>query len=72
MKFPTYQYIQQVKAPILILQGTDDGVVPYSNASRLKPLLKAADKFETIEEGSHNDLTTFPAYQAAIDSVLKY
>lgn len=72
MKFPTYQYIQQVKAPILILQGTDDGVVPYSNASRLKPLLKAADKFETIEGGSHNDLTKFPVYQAAIDSVLKY
>lgn len=71
MKFPTYQYIRQVRAPVLILQGTDDGVVPYSNASRLKKHLKPEDRFITIENGSHNDLTNFPLYKQVIDSVFK-
>lgn len=70
MEFPTYRYIPMVKAPILIFQGTDDGVVPYSNAVRLQPLLKHADKFIRIEDGSHNDLTRYPLYQKTLDSVL--
>lgn len=72
MEFPTYQYLPRVLAPILIVQGTDDGVVPYSNASRLKPLLKAGDRFVTIEGGSHNDLTQYDQYQKSIDSVLHH
>lgn len=70
MEFPSYRYIQNVRAPILILQGTDDGVVPYSNAEKLKPLLKEDDVFLTIEGGSHNDLTNYPSYQQAMDSLL--
>jgi alpha-beta hydrolase superfamily lysophospholipase len=72
MKIPTNEYISLVKAPILIVQGTDDGVVPYSNASRLKPLLKPSDFFVTIEGGSHNDLTKYEQYHKSLDSVLHH
>ena len=48
-KIPTYEYLQKVIAPVTILHGTADGVIPYSNAARLKPFLKPADKFITIE-----------------------
>ncbi|HEY4205422.1 MAG TPA: alpha/beta fold hydrolase [Puia sp.] len=55
-KFTTYEHLPKVTAPITIFHGTGDGLVPYSNASRLKPLLKEGDEFITIEGGSHNDL----------------
>ncbi len=69
-EIPTYDFLPKVAAPILILQGTDDGVVPYSNAAKLKPLLKSGDRFISIEGGSHNDLSSYPAYRTALDSVL--
>jgi alpha-beta hydrolase superfamily lysophospholipase len=70
-KVPTWQYMQQVTAPVTIFHGTDDGVVRYSNAQRLKPFLKPSDEFITIEGGSHNNLATYPVYQQKLDSLLK-
>ena len=68
--FQTNEYLTQVTAPIVIFQGTNDGVVPYSNAERLKPLLKKDDEFVTIEEGSHNNLNDFKIYHSKLDSLL--
>jgi alpha-beta hydrolase superfamily lysophospholipase len=68
--FPAYQYIEKVTAPVVIFQGTRDGIVPYSNASMLKPLLKPGDAFESIEGGTHNDLTEFSLYRQKLDSLL--
>lgn len=70
-KIPTYQFIEQVVAPIVIFHGTGDGVIPYRNAKRLKEFLKPQDKFITIEKGEHNDLTGFDLYKNSIDSLLR-
>ncbi len=69
-KIPQYQYLRKVTAPVSIFHGTDDGVIPYSHASRLKEVLKPGDEFITIPGGSHNDLNTFPLFQRKIDSLL--
>jgi pimeloyl-ACP methyl ester carboxylesterase len=69
-ELPTYKYLTTVSAPITILQGTDDGLVTYDNAKRLKPLLKQADEFITIQGGSHNDLYQFKEMISKLDSVL--
>jgi hypothetical protein len=69
-QFPTYQYLPMVKAPITILHGTDDGVIRYSNASKLIPLLKKEDRFVTIEGGSHNNLSDYPIFQQTIKEVI--
>ncbi|UYQ92012.1 lysophospholipase [Chitinophaga horti] len=50
-KFPTYQYLPEVAEPVVIFHGTNDRVVPYASADKLKPLLKPADEFVTIEGG---------------------
>jgi alpha-beta hydrolase superfamily lysophospholipase len=68
--FPTYSHLTAVTAPITIFQGTADWMVPYGNASRLKPLLKRGDEFVTIEGGGHNDLHDFPLFREKLDSVL--
>lgn len=70
-KIPTWQYMQQVTAPVTIFHGTGDGVIRYSNAQRLIPFLKPVDQFVTIEDGSHNNLSEYPVYQQKLDSLLK-
>ncbi|GAO44933.1 alpha/beta hydrolase [Flavihumibacter petaseus] len=69
-QLPTYEYLPRVIAPVTIFQGTDDGVVPYSNAKKLQPLLKSKDTFITINGGSHNDLANFPAFREGLEAIL--
>jgi uncharacterized protein len=68
--FPNDEYLQQVTAPVVIFQGTDDGLVPYNNASMLKGVLKSNDEFVTIQGGAHNNLNEFPVYHQKLDSLL--
>lgn len=70
-KIPTHEYLQDIKCPITIFHGTADGVIPYSNASRLKKVLKPADEFITIEGGSHHNLLKFPLCVQKLDSLLQ-
>lgn len=70
-KIPTHRYLQNVNAPITIFHGTDDDVIRYKNASRLKPFLKSGDEFVTIQDGGHNDLFKFKKMISKLDSLLK-
>jgi uncharacterized protein len=69
--FPTNEFLPSVTAPVAIFQGTADGLIPLSNAERLKSLLKPGDEFIPIEGGSHNDLADFPLFHQKLDSLLK-
>lgn len=68
--FPTNEYLPAVTAPITIFQGDEDRTVPYSNASRLKPLLKKGDEFVTVPGAGHNDLRDQTLFREKLDSVL--
>jgi alpha-beta hydrolase superfamily lysophospholipase len=70
-KMPTHDYLTKVTAPVSIFHGTDDGVVPYFNAARLKNVLKSTDEFITVEEGAHTNLYGFPLVQKKLDSLLQ-
>jgi alpha-beta hydrolase superfamily lysophospholipase len=67
---PSWQYLKEVSEPVSIFQGTDDLIVPLSNAVKLKPLLKKTDEFITIPGGSHNDLRDYPLFTQKMDSLL--
>ncbi|MBS1510225.1 MAG: alpha/beta fold hydrolase [Bacteroidetes bacterium] len=69
-KIPTHQYLQQVNYPITIFHGTNDWVIPYRRASKLKAVLKPTDVFITIEEGTHHNLYRSDVYQKTMDSLL--
>ena len=69
-KIPVNEYLQDIKYPITIFHGTDDGVIPYSNAKKLKQVLKTTDEFITIEGGTHRNLNTYPLFQQKLDSLL--
>ncbi len=70
-QLPTYKYLKNVVAPVSIFHGTNDGVVPYSNATQLNSVMKAADEWIEIKNGEHNNLNDFPLYQHKLDSLLK-
>ena len=70
-QFPVGENLKEVKCPVTIFHGTDDAVIPYSNALKLRKDLKPGDEFITIEGGAHNNLVTFPLFQSKLDSLLK-
>lgn len=71
VKLPSWEYLGQTAEPVTIFHGTSDPVIPYSHASRLKPLLKPGDEFVTIPGGSHNHLRNFTLFRRKLDSLLK-
>lgn len=70
-KIPTYEFISDVKSRVMIFHGTSDGVIPYRNARKLLPVLKAGDQFITIPKGKHNNLPESELYKNAMNSILQ-
>lgn len=70
-ELPTYQYLQDVKAPVSIFHGTRDGIVAYKNSRKLQASLKKTDELITIKGGSHNDLYKYPLTINKLDSLLR-
>lgn len=70
-KIPTNDFLAEVKAPITIFHGTDDGVIPFRCAVKLRTVLKPGDLFVTIEKGSHHNLNDFPLFHQKLDSLLQ-
>ncbi len=64
-KFMNNERLPSVKAPILIVHGDDDEIVPFAQGEELAKLNSAA-KFASVPRGSHNNLSDFPAYWSAL------
>jgi uncharacterized protein len=69
-KIPSFEYLQKVNYPVTIFHGTNDGIIPYGCAKKLKIILKSTDEFITIEGGTHHNLATFNLYKVKLDSLL--
>ena len=69
-RFPTYQYLPEIKCSITIIHGTEDSVVPYSSGKKLSELpIKNLD-FITVEGAEHNNLIEFDMYHKVIKTKL--
>lgn len=71
-KIPTYKFVQDIHYPVSIFHGTDDGVIPYRCAAKLKTGLKPTDEFITIEKGTHHNLNDFALFKQKLDSLLGF
>ena len=69
-KIPTWQFLEDVKSPVIIFHGDKDKTIPYRCAKKLRPFLKAADQFIKIENGGHNNLGKSGKYINVMDSLL--
>ncbi|HVG39960.1 MAG TPA: alpha/beta fold hydrolase [Chitinophagaceae bacterium] len=68
--FPTFQNIKKVKAPTTILHGTDDEIIPFGQAKKLKEE-NSMIQLITIENGKHNNLLSFDKFRTTLDSLLR-
>ncbi|HVZ96944.1 MAG TPA: alpha/beta fold hydrolase [Chitinophagaceae bacterium] len=69
-KFPNYENIQKVTAPITIFHGTHDRIIPYATTVRLQDYLKPGDEFITLQNASHNNVNEYTQYHEKLDSIL--
>ena len=54
--FPNLKRIGNVKCRVLIIHGTNDGVVPYAQGQALFKLANEPKRFVSVEDGDHNTL----------------
>ena len=54
--FPNLKRIGAVKCRVLMIHGTNDGVIPYSQGKALFKLANEPKRFVSVEDGDHNTL----------------
>lgn len=67
---PTHIYLKEVIAPVTVFHGTDDGLIPYRHAKQLKAENSKLN-LVTIENGTHNNLNSFPLYKQTLQHILQ-
>lgn len=72
LKYPlrTHTWIGQVRSPVVIIHGTNDTIVPFSDGKRLASVVTAPLQFHAVAGGGHNNLLEFAAYHEAIRQAL--
>ncbi|MGB0885146.1 MAG: alpha/beta hydrolase [Chitinophagales bacterium] len=69
-RFESNLFITKVSAPIYILHGTKDNVVPYKSGKKLYNLVKQNTRFTTFEAGTHSNLATYSLYHSLLQEIL--
>jgi len=60
--FPNLKRIGDVKCRVLMIHGTKDGVIPYSQGQALFKLANEPKRFVSVEGGDHNTLVNDMGY----------
>ena len=55
-RFPTTEFVRDLDRPVLVIHGTQDEVVPFSEGQKLFHELNTEKYFSEIEGASHNNL----------------
>lgn len=55
-KFPNIKRIDQIDCPLLLIHGTDDGVIPFSHSEELYAAAQAPKTLVPIPQAGHNDV----------------
>jgi pimeloyl-ACP methyl ester carboxylesterase len=63
-------FIKKVTCPIFFLHGTKDKLMPFSDSIQLQKLNPSHSMIYLIENGGHNDLTTFANYHEYLYDIL--
>lgn len=70
-QFESNKFITKVNAPIYILHGTTDEVIPFKNGQKLFNLVKDKAEFISFENGTHSNLGTFSEFGLFLERVLE-
>ena len=70
-RFPSNEFLPNVKSPVTLLHGTEDRVVPFSSGKKLYDLGLENVEMVVIEGGNHNNLNSYTIYHETIVRILK-
>lgn len=62
-KFETFQYIENVEAPVIIFHGDRDEVISYQSSLKLKKHFKQWDELRLLKNQVHNGMSYNPEYR---------
>lgn len=68
--FQTWKYLQQTAAPVVILHGTNDEVIPYESSLKLQKHFKEGDQLYALQGLGHNNMSTSQAYRKVMKAIL--
>ena len=66
----TDQFIRQVQAPIYIIHGTKDRLIPISDSKRLRALAPHAIQLIEVAGAGHNNLPDYPEFHELLYTIL--
>lgn len=71
-RFPSDEFIQNVRCPITIFHGTEDQVVPIESGKKLFQVIRNNPaRFYTIDGGKHNNLIEFKSFKSGLKETLE-
>jgi fermentation-respiration switch protein FrsA (DUF1100 family) len=71
LRFPAAEFMQHVRAPVLMMHGDQDSVIPFSQGQALFAKVPGPKRFFTIRGGDHNDAAP-PDPRAYWDAVAEF
>lgn len=69
--FDNASFLMKVKCPVIVFHGNKDTAVYYGSSVKLSKLLKASDRFITLQNEAHSDFSKNKSYLSSIASILK-
>jgi hypothetical protein len=70
-KFNTYEYLQNVKSPVVLIHGDADERINVNASIRMKQFLKPGDELIILKGQKHGDFIKNPEYLETLKRVLK-
>jgi uncharacterized protein len=70
-RLETFDFLTRTDSPVTIFHGTEDTVVPLSDAMKMNSGLKTKDAFIIIEGANHHNVGTFRIYREKMDEILR-
>jgi fermentation-respiration switch protein FrsA (DUF1100 family) len=68
-RYDNLSKISSIKAPLIVLHGTDDSVVPYAMGKKLFDAAPEPKTMITLEGGNHNDLIDYRAGEKVLSAL---
>jgi pimeloyl-ACP methyl ester carboxylesterase len=69
--FDTYRYLEKTKAPVFLVHGDQDEVLPFEGSLELAKLLKKGDQFVPIKGQMHNFFEDNSLFRQSMSNFLK-
>jgi len=70
-RFDNLSKINNVKAPLLVIHGQRDELIPFAHGQTLYDHFKGKKQIVAVADGHHNDLSDFPQFYPGLRAFLK-